>query len=144
MMMIKRNQGDLLNFNNFIDDIFNNDLDVFSKMRGNVPAVNILENNESFVIEVAAPGLTKDKFDIDLDNNVLTISANTEDEKVEESDKNYTRKEFDFSNFKRVFTLPDSANKEDVSANYNSGVLCITIKKKDEAVVKPKRKIDIQ
>lgn len=109
-----------------------------------IPAVNIMETEDGFNVEVAAPGMTKEDFNIELDNDVLTISS--EDKKENEtSDKNgrYTRKEFSYSTFKRAFSLPDSVDSGKISASYNNGVLAIALPKKEEAKVQAKRLIDI-
>ena len=124
------------------DDFFADDMNLMEKL-ATVPAVNIKERDKDYVIEMAAPGLKKDDFDIDLDNNVLTISSEQKDEKVEEK-ADYTKREFYYNGFKRSFTLPDTADTEKIDAQYNDGILTITIAKKPEAQTKPKRKINIK
>jgi HSP20 family protein len=108
----------------------------------NMPAVNIVEGKEDFRIEVAAPGLEKNDFKIDLDNNVLTIISEKE-MKSEEKDDQYMRREFSYSSFSRSFALPDSVNEEKISAKHKDGVLTIHIPKKEEAKVKPVKEIKI-
>lgn len=108
-----------------------------------LPAVNIADNDENFVIEFAVPGLKKEDFKVNLDNNVLTVSSERE-ESNEEKETNYTRREFNYTAFQRSFTLPDSANGDKISAEYKDGVLKIEIPKKEEAKVKPVREISIQ
>ncbi|MCC4213250.1 Hsp20/alpha crystallin family protein [Leeuwenhoekiella parthenopeia] len=109
-----------------------------------IPAVNILENEESFEVAVAAPGKTKADFNIELDNDVLTISAEakSESETTEKSGR-FTRKEFNYSTFKRAFSLPDTVDSTKISANYENGVLNILLPKKEEAKVQAKRMIEI-
>jgi HSP20 family protein len=121
---------------NFLSDLFDSDNGF------NVPAVNIAEGKEDYRIEVAAPGLEKNDFKINLDHNVLTISSEKEHNKEEKND-NYTRKEFSYSSFKRSFTLPESVEGEKISASHKNGVLFITIPKREEAKVKPAREIAI-
>ena len=104
------------------------------------PAINVREDDEKFTLEVAAPGLNKDHFSIQLENNTLTISANLEEEKLTENVK-YTRKEFHFKAFKRSFTLPKTADQESIEADYKDGILKIEILKKEEAKPKPIRQI---
>lgn len=107
-----------------------------------IPAVNIMETEDSFNVAVAAPGKTKEDFNIELDNDVLTISS--EDKKEDESTEGrFTRKEFSYSNFKRAFSLPDSVDNTKISATYKNGVLEIALPKKEEAKVQAKRLIDI-
>lgn len=108
-----------------------------------VPAVNVMENNDNYQIEVAAPGLEKKDFNIDLDNNLLTISSEKEYKQEEENDGRYTRREFGYASFKRSFTLPDSVDADKIKAKYNEGVLHITIPKKEEAKQKPPKQINI-
>jgi HSP20 family protein len=108
----------------------------------NVPAVNIAEGAENFSIEVAAPGLSKNDFKINLDHNVLTISSNREDKKEEKEGK-YTRKEFNYSAFSRSFTLPESVEVDKITATHQDGILYVNIPKREEAKVKPAREIAI-
>ena len=107
-----------------------------------VPAVNIMENNDAFTIEVAAPGLDKKDFKINLENNCLTISSEQENN-IEEVDDKVRRREFQYSNFSRSFTLPESIESEKIKANHKDGILYVSIPKKEEAKVKPARQISI-
>jgi len=97
-----------------------------------MPAVNITENKDDFKVSLAAPGMKKSDFNIDVQGNILTISAEME-EKKEEKEENYTRKEYNFSSFSRSFTLPDEVNKEKIEATYVDGVLNLSLPKKEEA-----------
>ena len=109
-----------------------------------VPAVNIKETETEFKIELASPGLKKEDFKIEVDENVLSISSERKKELEEQSvNGKYTRKEFSFSSFKRSFTLPETVNEEDITANYEDGVLHLTLPKREEALPKPKRFIEI-
>ena len=108
-----------------------------------LPAVNISEGDNEFTIEVAAPGLEKKDFKIDLDNNCLTIASIRED-KNEETLDNYTRREFRYSNFSRSFTLPELVDAENITASHKNGVLNVTIPKKEEAKAKPAHQIAIK
>ena len=98
----------------------------------NVPAVNIAENENEYEVSLAAPGLKKDDFKIDVDGNMLTISSEKEENK-EEKDKAFTRKEYNYSSFSRSFTLPDEINREKIEAKYEEGVLKIALPKKEVA-----------
>ncbi|MCB0374938.1 MAG: Hsp20/alpha crystallin family protein [Sinomicrobium sp.] len=109
-----------------------------------VPAVNIKETSENFHVELAVPGKKKEDFNIEVENDMLTISS--EDKKEhEEKDKEgrYTRREFSYSSFKRAFTLPDNVNAGAIDAKYEDGVLKINLPKKDVSVSGPKRSIEI-
>ncbi|HWV64861.1 Hsp20/alpha crystallin family protein [Chitinophaga sp.] len=97
-----------------------------------VPAVNVSEDKDSYKLSVAAPGMKKDDFKIDLEGHLLTISAETEDKKEEKNEK-YSRQEYNYSSFSRSFTLPESINKEKIEAQYEDGVLKLKLPKNEEA-----------
>lgn len=97
-----------------------------------IPAVNISENKERFDVSLAAPGMKKGDFNIDVEGNTLTISAETKEEK-EEKDERYTRKEYSYSSFSRSFTLPEGVNKDKIDASYDNGVLKLSLPKTEEA-----------
>ncbi len=131
---------------NWLDDVFNRDLpSVFTSNFNTgitLPKVNIKETAETFIVEMAVPGLKKSDFHIDLDNQVLSISTETKEEN-EYKEANYTRREFGYSSFKRTFSLPESVNEEKINANYQEGILSILLPKKEEAKQKPARSIKI-
>lgn len=108
-----------------------------------LPSVNIKENENSFELEVAAPGMKKDDFKIELDNNQLSIFSEKEIEN-EEKDENFTRREFSYHSFHRTFNLPENKVTENkISANYKDGILHIVIPKKIEAMKKGPKMIKI-
>jgi len=128
-----------------VEEFFNNDL--FPKffdngLRTNLPAVNIIESKDDYKIEVAAPGLNKDDFKINLENNVLTVSSEKE-EKNEDNNEKIMRKEFSYYSFTRSFTLPLTVNAEKIRATHKDGVLQVIIPKKEEAKEKPAREIKV-
>jgi HSP20 family protein len=130
---------------NLADEFFGKDFlgNLFEGYTGvNSPAVNIIEGEDDFKIEVAAPGLNKDDFKVVLENNVLTISSEKENKK-EEKDGRYMRREFGYTSFRRSFSLPETIDAEKISANHNEGVLYISVPKREEAKVKPSRQIAI-
>ena len=98
----------------------------------NVPAVNITEQSDQYLVSLAVPGMKKDDFKIDVDGNMLTISSQKEETK-EEKDKRYTRKEYSYSSFTRSFTLADEVNKEKIDARYEDGVLNISLPRREDA-----------
>ena len=106
------------------------------------PAVNIKENEDSFEILLAAPGLTKEDFAIEVDENVLTISSEINQTKDVKEEK-FTRREFNFTNFKRALTLPETVNEDKIEASYVNGILKLILPKKEEALPKEKRSIQI-
>jgi len=132
---------------NWLDDIFNRDLipSVFTSNFNTgitLPKVNIKETANDFAVEMAVPGLKKSDFQIEIDNQVLSISTETKEEN-ERKEENYTRREFGYSSFKRTFTLPESVNADKINASYNEGILSILLPKKEEAKQKPARSIKI-
>lgn len=106
------------------------------------PLINIKENEDTFHIELAAPGLNKDDFKVSVDKDILTISVEQSTEK-EESKEKYTRKEFSYQSFKRSFHLPETVNSDSIDAKYENGVLLIALPKKEEAKELPARDIKI-
>jgi len=110
-----------------------------------LPAANVKESNDDFQIEVAAPGMTRDDFKVELDNNVLTISSEREEKNEQKDEKgNYTRREFSYQSFQRSFSLPESKVLGDkISARYSDGILYVTVPKSEEAKVKPAKQIAI-
>lgn len=138
-----------------IENFFGRDMDEFFSQRAmqNVPAVNVVEHADGFRIEVAAPGLKKDDFKLNLNHNNLTISAYREDKQEQPANQSdqggqtngekYARREFSYTSFQRTFMLPGSADADQIQANYEDGVLKINIPKREEARVKPPRQIEI-
>jgi HSP20 family protein len=102
-----------------------------------VPGVNILESKEDYTIELAAPGLVKEDFQINLKKDTLSVWA---EKKVEDTEtaKNYSRKEFDYLSFARSFVLPETVDADKIAAEYVNGILTITIGKK--ADIQPESK----
>jgi HSP20 family protein len=146
MNLVKRNPDNWLP--SVFDDMFKTDwlggTTNVNSIGTSIPAVNIQETDDNFMVAVAVPGKTKEDFNIELDNDVLTISSEGKQEnEVSENKGKYTRKEFSYSRFKRAFSLPESVDGEKISAAYNNGVLEINLPKKEEAKVQPKRMIEI-
>jgi len=108
----------------------------------NTPAVNIAEEKNEFIIEVAAPGLNKNDFEIELDNFALTVSSKSENIKPKDNER-FTMREFNYASFKRSFTLPRTVKTDKIDASHKDGILTISIPKKEEAIEKPVRQIAI-
>lgn len=148
MTLMKRNGGLLNSMPVLFDDLFNRDLFNwgnlnFSDTNTTIPAVNIKETAESYEVEVAAPGMTKDDFKVELDGNSLTISAEKRDEKEDDSER-YSRKEFSYQSFQRTLTLQkDVVDIDKIQAKYENGLLHLMVPKKEEAKQKPPRLIQI-
>jgi HSP20 family protein len=117
-----------------MDDFFGNDffdnIIGLSKAKSDVPTVNVIEENDSYRLEMAAPGFDKEQLKIDLHNDVLTISAEKKEEN-EEKNKKFLRREFGYCSFKRSFILPDTVDAEKIKAEHNKGILTVTIPKKE-------------
>lgn len=118
---------------NFFDSLFN-DTFVSDRLVSRVPAVNISESDEAYHIELAAPGLGKSDFKINVDQEVLTISAEQKSDQVDEQ-KKYSKREYSYTSFTRSFTLPESVDHNSIDANYADGVLRVTIGKKEDAKI---------
>ncbi|MES1223180.1 MAG: Hsp20/alpha crystallin family protein [Bacteroidota bacterium] len=120
-------------FDNFFrpwNDWFNSDVSWGKQLR--VPAANVSENKDEYLVSIAAPGMKKEDFNIDVNGNMVTISCEKK-EKKEENENNYTRREYNYSSFSRSFTLPDEVNKEKIDARYEDGLLKLSLPKKEEA-----------
>ncbi len=128
---------------------FNNELvnwgrDNYSETDTTLPSVNIKETADAFEVEVAAPGFDKSDFNIELDNNLLTISSEKKVENEVKEDEKITRQEFSYQSFKRTFTLPEIVEGDKITAKYENGILSLTIPKKDEAKPKPVKQIKVK
>lgn len=110
----------------------------------NLPRVNITETDEDFTVEMAAPGMKREDFNIELDNDLLMISAQTSMSNEEKNKNlNYTRKEFSYESFNRSFHLPNTVEADKIKAKYEDGLLKLVIPKKEEAKRKPAKTIKI-
>jgi len=118
-------------FNDLMENFERNFFGRLNEANGDVPAVNIRDEKDKYIIEFAAPGLKKENFKVDLDNYTLTVSSEKKQEN-EEKESNYTRREFVYSSFSRSFTLPRTVNIEKINADYSSGILSISLPKKEE------------
>ncbi len=140
----------LVRFQNQIPEIFRS---FFENEFGNtermaardtfIPAVNILENNDAFTIEMAVPGFKKRDFHIEVNDGVLTVSAEKEMVSEEKENEWFIRKEFTNHSFARSFTLPELVESDDIKAKYENGILRVTVPKMEQAKPKPVRKIKI-
>ena len=128
--MVRDTEWFPVTFRNWMDNFWNVDKffdDDFVKGTF-MPAVNIRESEKTYDIEVAAPGMKKEDFEVKIENGMLCISAEHKEEKEEKND-NYTRREFAFESFKRSFLLPENVEESDIDAKYKDGVLHLTMKK---------------
>jgi len=141
MTLVKFNPDKRSNALDVFDSIFN---DTFfnDRLVARVPAANISETEDHFQVELAVPGLKKEDFKISLDRNVLNVSVEQQSEQ-NDVQKYYSKREFCYASFVRSFTLPDSANAENIAATYTNGVLKLVIAKREEAKM-VRRQIEIQ
>jgi HSP20 family protein len=109
----------------------------------NMPAVNVKETEKSYELELAVPGLSKKDFKIMAEEGILTVSSEREEEK-ELKEKDYTRKEFEYSSFSRSFTLPENVNEEEIKAGYDNGILKLSIAKRQLSQPKAKKAIEVK
>jgi HSP20 family protein len=133
-------------FNDLLaDDWFNSSLANWRSEGNTLPSVNVKETNDEFIVEVAAPGMKREDFKIELDNHVLTVSSEREDNQQEQNNTGtYTRREFSYRAFQRSFSLPkDQVEGEKIAARYTDGILYINVPKSDRAKVKPARQIQV-
>jgi HSP20 family protein len=149
MTLLKRTNSNYPSIPSLFDNLFSRDwmdwsTSNYSSTNTTLPAVNIMENDNEYEIEVAAPGMKKDDFKVNLDKNQLTISSEKSEEKKEKNADNYSRREFSYQSFQRSFTLPENlVDDEKISAKYSDGILHVRIPKREEVKPKPAREIKI-
>jgi len=129
-------------WDDFFNDNFFNQLNN-TNCKGNTPAVNVSEDDNAYTIEVAAPGIDRNAFNLEVENDVLTISTEKKESK-EEQKQNFLRREFNFQSFKRSFQLPESIDQEQIMASHEAGILILTLPKKEEEIQKAPRQIEVQ
>ncbi|MGK0412096.1 MAG: HSP20 family protein [Polaribacter sp.] len=147
MALIKQNQNRLFpstnnGFKTFFntDDFFNTN---FFEEDTILPAMNVKEHDDGFDIEFAAPGFSKEDFEVTIDDDILNVCGEKEEES-EESEDNYTRKEFSYNSFKRSLKLPKTVNTDqNVKATYKNGILKLNLLKKEEAKEVAKKVIKV-
>ena len=109
----------------------------------NVPSVNVKETEKEYMLDVAAPGLERKDFNIEVQNHTLTVSAEKE-EKKEKEEEGYSKKEYSYNSFSRSFALPENVKEGDIDAKYENGILTIRVPKAKETPVKPAQKIAVK
>lgn len=144
MTLIRRFNNQYPNINTMFEDFFGENAYTQATQNRTTPAINVRENEDEYNIEVAAPGLKKDNFKVEVNNSVLTISY--EDEvKREVEEQNFTRKEFAYTNFCRSFSIPRTeVDDSKINAEYKDGILSVKLQKREEIKPKPARMISIK
>ena len=148
MTLIRRNETFPM-WANIFNDIFNHDwndmsLRNYSQTNTTLPSVNVIENTDEYEVEMAAPGMDKGDFKVEVNQGILTISSEKKIENEDQNQGNYTRREFSYQSFCRSFSLPISVDSEKIYAKYENGLLKVVIPKREEAKPKPIRMIDIE
>lgn len=149
MSIIKRNNGFSTDMPALFNDFFSRDLWNWglannSTTNTTIPAINIREDNDNFYVEVAAPGMKKDDFKVEIDGSTLTIRSERENREETKDGEKYSRKEFSYQSFQRVFELPAHVVDADhIEAKYENGLLHLVIPKKEEAKQRPPRMIQV-
>ncbi|HRZ98031.1 MAG TPA: Hsp20/alpha crystallin family protein [Paludibacter sp.] len=145
-MLLARNSNQVPSlFDRFFDgELFDWTNRNYSNTNTTLPSVNIKENGDAFIVELAAPGLEKGDFKIEINHDLLTISSEKKVENEIKEGECFTKREFSYQSFSRSFTLPHIADGDKIEANYENGILKVNIPKKEEAKPKPARMIDIK
>jgi len=133
MSIVKFNPFHPATINHFVDEVFNRNIGDFAgtDFINSIPAVNIKEMEDKFLVELAAPGMEKSDFNVNVETNQLVISAEKKVTEHSKEDK-FTRKEFSYSSFKRTFNLPATVDAASIKAKYENGILNVEIPKKDK------------
>ncbi|MBL4625285.1 MAG: Hsp20/alpha crystallin family protein [Flavobacteriales bacterium] len=130
--------------NPFFDEFFKTDYRNVDYCTTNQPAVNITDENESYFIDIAAPGFDKKDFKISIEDNQLKVSAEIESESEETTtEQKFTKREFRTSSFERSFSLPETTKQDEIKADYKVGVLHIEIPKQEVEKPTPARLVSI-
>jgi len=149
MSIVKRNAWPFSDMPGLFNDVFTRDLWNWgvknnSTTNTTIPAINVKETNDHYEVEVAAPGMEKKDFKIELNGNMLTISSERENKWEQKEDERYSRREFSYQSFQRMFQLPkDVVDEDKIQAKYENGLLHLTIPKKEHAKQRPPRMIEI-
>lgn len=126
----------------FLEDLWDERDLTLGSSKITMPAVNVTETDDQFLIDVAAPGFEKNDFNINVENNVLTISSEKQSEEKQDGER-ISRREYSYGSFQRSFNLPITVDTDKIKANYENGVLKISIPKREEAKAKPPKQIKI-
>lgn len=131
-------------FPSIFDEFFTRDFGIdLAPKTHQTPAVNITEKENAFHLDLVAPGKEKKDFDVELEEDTLTISTTTDQESNEDNSQ-FTRREFDYASFQRSFRIPETIDTKNIKANYKNGLLSIILPKRKEAIPEPKKQIEIR
>ncbi|CCY83063.1 small heat shock protein [Prevotella sp. CAG:1185] len=138
----------VINRNNWMPEVFNDffDTDFMTRANATAPAINVKETDKDYTVEVAAPGMTKDDFNVNIDkdgNLHIHMEAHTE-KKDEDKKSHYLRREFAYSKFEQTLLLPEDVKKEAIEAKVNDGVLTVTLPKMEKPAAEAARQIEVK
>ena len=137
----KNNQNLFPSFFNELNNLFN-DQWLSTSMQHSIPAINVSEDAKEYKIEIAAPSTTKEDFNLSVNNSILSIKMEKKcDNKEDNKDKKYIRKEFNYCKFEQSFTLPENIDENSIDAEMTNGVLCINLPKRNIEPEKPETKV---
>lgn len=127
-----------------LDEFFRNEwASIVPSTSTTVPAVNVKEMEKTFQLEIAAPGLSKEHFSVEVENDILSIQSSF-DQADEQKEDQFTRREFSYHSFCRSFSLPESVDPQKIKAEYKDGILTLTLPKRKEALPQPVKQIAIE
>lgn len=138
----------VINRNNWMPEVFNDffDTDFMTRANATAPAINVKETEKDYTVEIAAPGMTKDDFNVNIDkdgNLHIHMEAHTE-KKDEDKKSHYLRREFAYSKFEQTLLLPEDVKKEAIEAKVNDGVLTVTLPKMEKPAAEAARQIEVK
>ena len=137
----------MMRSNNWIPAVFNDlfDTDYLPKVNATAPAINVKESDKAYTVELAAPGMKKEDFNVHIndDGNLVIKMEQKQEHKEEDKNTRYLRRELSYSKFEQTLILPDDVKKEDISAKVEHGVLTVELPKMVEEKVKVSRQIEI-
>ncbi len=137
----------MMRSNSWIPSVFNDlfDTDYMPKMSATAPAINVKESDKGYTVELAAPGMKKEDFNVHINDegNLIIKMEQKQEHKEEDKNTRYLRREFSFSKFEQTLILPDDVVKDKISAKVENGVLTVELPKLEQQQVKLSRQIDI-
>ena len=127
-----------------LDELFDDRWFNFDTFNQTFPAVNTIEKDNQYLLEIAVPGMDKKDFEIEIQNDLISISSISKQEKEVKDNLNYNRQEFNYNSFHRTFSLPKEVDQSKIKANYSNGILTITLPKLKEVISKSKKLIEVK
>ena len=127
-----------------LDELFDDRWFNFDTFNQTFPAVNTIEKDNQYLLEIAVPGMDKKDFEIEIQNDLISISSISKQEKEIKDNLNYNRQEFNYNSFHRTFSLPKEVDQSKIKAIYSNGILTITLPKLKEVISKSKKLIEVK